>query len=93
MKNNLSAFKTIKYFSSAYDLIAEADPAMFPCFNQDLEDFIRGFDAFEAISYFLVDGEYVLTADSITGDIAGNELHTVLDFLWEIIELYHDQNG
>ena len=85
--------KTIKHFSSAYELLAEADPAMFPCFNQDLEDFIRGFDAFEAISYFLVDREYVLTADSITGDTTGNEPTTVLDFLWEIIELYQDQKG
>lgn len=87
---NFKSFSSIKSFSSAYELV----DAWFPGFfeegyekDNDLVDYIKGFDAYETIAYYLVDNDYVMTADSITGDIFG-ALTPMTDFYKNIKALY-----
>ena len=90
MKN----INNLKQFSSAYDLIE----AWFPGFLDDYEkdkdfvSYVKGFDAFESMAYFLVNNDYVITADDITGAACGSMI-PVSQLFREIKAAYQEERG
>ena len=81
--------ESIKMFSSAFDVIEEYFPGFFGEYEKDSEliTYVKHFGDFESVSYFLINGSYVATADKMTGDVFG-DLVPVGDFFKSIKAAY-----
>lgn len=87
----MNKIKNIKVYSSAYELLSESDPAMFPCLVDGMTEFFEHFDDFESYKYFLVDDETVIPCDGINGDVLGDPM-TIEDLYMGIVSAFYDGN-
>lgn len=89
MVETIKGLKNISVYSSAYDLLEENMDREFFCqFSDDDLSFLRGFDDFEFCTYFLLNYESVIVADS-SGSIEGDAL-TIPEFVSEIMRLLQE---
>ena len=82
--------KNIACYSSAYDLLSEVDPSLFPCLVDDMTTFFEHFDDFEGLQYFLFNNETVIVTES--GDVQGDPM-TVEELYQRITDYYYEENG
>ena len=83
--------RSISAYSSASELIEENGflPDQLSA-DEDFCGFLRSFDDYEAIAYFLVNDDTVLCADSISSDLFS--VCSVDEFINGIVEQYKEFN-
>ena len=81
--------RTISAYSSASELIEDYDllPAALSA-NEDFCDYLQSFDDYEAVAYFCINGDTVLCADSVNGDLFS--VCSADEFIKGIVEQYEN---
>ena len=85
MKN----IKNIVKYDSAYAVIEDCCPDLLNLLSDDARDTLRGFDDYEAVCHYVINDDFVITADSINGDTTGRTV-TVKQFFFECLEYCAD---
>ena len=82
--------KNIACYHSAYDLLYDYDPSLFPLLIDDMETYFEHFDDFEGLQYFLFNNETVIVTES--GDVQGDPM-TPEELYRSIITDYYNNVG
>lgn len=78
--------ETIRHYDSAYELLQ--DEGALDYVEPDLLEYLKTFDAFEGISYYLIDSKTVLFCDSLPGEIVSD--CPLEEFLMQISQYYYE---
>ena len=84
----LRELKTLCAYDSAYDLL-ETETLFLNDMDRDFIYFLRHVDEWESFQYFCVNGEFVIVADSISGDIISH--HSLYQFFCDTKDYYAEQ--
>ena len=74
----------IEKFNSFFDLISECAPELLDVVSDEMKSALNGFDDYESIVYYVINGELVYAADSINGDTTGRAVN-IREFFFQTV--------
>lgn len=83
--------KTISRYDNPYNLIYDYKPGFLNGMTEDAKEELRCACDFESIAYYVVNDSVVLTVDTVTGDVLGED--TLIEFASESVAWACEQNS
>lgn len=84
-----SEIKTLCKYDSAFPVFQDYAPDLLKLISDDARDTLNSFDDYESIIIFVINDDYIITADSVTGDVTGPAV-TIKEFFFNCLEYCAD---